>query len=69
LRDTGAIDKDVLDERMQNAFTEPAPAAAPAAAQPAPPPMITCIRCQQQVVASATTMTADGAMCDPCAAR
>ena len=63
LRDTNVIDPKLLDLRLEAAMDEamhpPEPAAVGGRG-------MTCIRCRQQVPASATTMTGDGPVCDRC---
>ena len=61
LRETNVIDNHLLDARMQEALA--AVAAPPATGK------YVCTRCQQQVKASATVMTADGPVCDSCSAK
>jgi hypothetical protein len=72
LRDTNVVDPRLLDARLEAALEEalpPPPAQGQAPdGQPQMRPL-TCIRCREQKPASATTMTADGPVCDPCAAR
>jgi hypothetical protein len=70
LRDTNVLDPKLLDARLEAALEEalPPPPQAQPGAQPQLRPL-TCIRCREQKPASATTMTADGPVCDPCAAR
>lgn len=68
LRDTGVVDARLLDARLEAAMEEAmAPRApAPKAAAPTAPALVTCIRCREHKPASATNMTADGPICDPC---
>jgi hypothetical protein len=61
LRDTGVVDADVLDYRLEAALEE----AAEAAAAPA---QVTCLRCGKQFPQQQTTLTEMGTMCDRCAA-
>ncbi len=73
LRDTHVLDPKLLDARLEAALEEatapPEPQAAVDAGQPAPIRPITCIRCRESKVPSATTMTGDGPICDSCIAR
>ncbi len=68
LRDTKAIDEQLLDARLEAALDEAFPPPAPAAAPIDPAKMqITCLRCRKQVLARSTFMTGDGPVCErPC---
>ena len=70
LRDTNAINDDVLSARLENALEpfHPPPQATVLGAE-APPRPITCIRCRGVFDPAQTMMTADGAMCDSCSAK
>ena len=59
LRDTGVVDGDVLDYRLEAALEE----AAEAATAPA---MVTCPGCGREVPQSQTVVTAIGTVCDRC---
>lgn len=67
LKDSGVLNEEVLDARLENALEQAFPAPPP---QPAPvdPAQIryTCIKCRQQVLASTTLMTGDGPTCERC---
>lgn len=64
LKDTGVVDEALLDRRLEAAMEEAFPRPDPQAPHAAP--RVVCLRCRQSVVASTTTMTADGPMCDRC---
>jgi len=69
LKDTKVVDDKLLDARLEAAMDEafpppPAPAAAPA--RPMDERRLVCLKCRQSVLASTTTMTADGPVCDHC---
>jgi hypothetical protein len=58
-----------LQAAIQATWEQLDPAAHAAAHAPAGMALATCIRCTQQVAASATVLTGDGPVCDACAAR
>jgi hypothetical protein len=61
LRDTGVVDADVLDYRLEAALEE-------VAEQAAAPAQVTCLRCGKLFPQQQTTLTEMGTMCDRCAA-
>ncbi len=66
----GTVDASVLDARLEAAIEEALlPPELPTV--PADPNLriVTCVRCQQEVPASTTTMTAQGFTCDRCPPR
>ena len=66
LKDTNVVDDRLLDARLDAAMEEAFP---PPPELPARGPTVietVCIKCRQKVVASTTTMTAEGPMCDRC---
>ena len=75
LKDTQTVDEKLLDARlaaaMEEAFPPPTPQLSPAekAAQQArelAERRYTCLKCRQSVLASTTSMTPDGPVCDRC---
>lgn len=68
LKDTDVIDDRLLDARLEAALDEAFAPPEPARVAPEAPEArrLTCIKCRQNVLASTTTMTADGPMCDRC---
>ena len=75
LRDTNVLDPKLLDARLEAALEEasaPPPLTQPQQPVAAPPVILqplTCIRCREDVQPAHTMMTADGPICDRCAAR
>ncbi|MDX2092339.1 MAG: hypothetical protein SFX73_31030 [Kofleriaceae bacterium] len=67
LKDSGVLNEEVLDARLENAMERAFPTPPP---QPVPVPhselRYTCIKCRQQVLATTTLMTGDGPMCERC---
>jgi len=67
LRDTNVLNPALLEARLEAALEEASPPPPPqtTATAVAPRPYV-CIKCRQEVAAAATTMTADGPVCDRC---
>ncbi len=75
LKDTGVVDEQVLEARLEAAMEEAFP---PQARPPTPAERsaqqarelaerrVTCLTCRQSVLATTTSMTPDGPVCDRC---
>ena len=64
LHDTGVVDADLLDFRIEAALDE---VAAHAQTDQAEARMLACLRCGSRVRPEQTVVTADGTVCDKCA--
>jgi hypothetical protein len=65
----GLVVEDELQAAIGTMWMQMNPHAQARASAPAGMPLVTCIRCQRDVAASATTITGQGSICDACLSR